>query len=151
MGTRADQDLLMLTTRGDDGAARELWARWGAGLIAFAAGPVRDGGGGAAGGDGGEGGGWRGPGAGHAGRAGGFGAGGGGAEMARGPGRGGWGARRGGLGGGVEAEGGTPAPPAFVGAVRRRRRGIAARRVGAGACGALALALLVMVAQQHRG
>src|SRR5881394_1395686 len=37
MHTRSDHDLLVLTTRGDDGAARELWARWGARLIAFAA------------------------------------------------------------------------------------------------------------------
>jgi RNA polymerase sigma factor (sigma-70 family) len=36
MNSRDDQALLVLTTRGDDGAARELWARWGSRLIAFA-------------------------------------------------------------------------------------------------------------------
>jgi len=51
MDTRADHDLLVLTTRGDDGAARELWARWGARLIAFAAVLLRHDGGHAAAGD----------------------------------------------------------------------------------------------------
>jgi hypothetical protein len=41
-------------------------------------------------------------------------------------------------------------PAAFVGLVKRRRRVIAVRRAGAGACGALVLALLVMAAQQNR-
>jgi hypothetical protein len=43
----------------------------------------------------------------------------------------------------------APEPAEFVGMVRRRRRWIAVRRAGAGACGVLALALVVMVAQHH--
>lgn len=45
MNTAGDHDLLVLTTRGDDGAARELWARWGARLTAFAAALLRHDGG----------------------------------------------------------------------------------------------------------
>jgi hypothetical protein len=41
-------------------------------------------------------------------------------------------------------------PAAFVGLVRRRRRVIAVRQAGAGACGALVLALLVVAAQHDR-
>jgi RNA polymerase sigma-70 factor (ECF subfamily) len=37
MNSGSDHDLLILTTRGDDAAARELWDRWGARLTAFAA------------------------------------------------------------------------------------------------------------------
>src|SRR4051812_46274489 len=36
MPTRSDHDLLLLTVRGDEAAARELWERWGGRLIAFA-------------------------------------------------------------------------------------------------------------------
>jgi RNA polymerase sigma-70 factor (ECF subfamily) len=47
----SDHDLLILTTRGDDAAARDLWERWGARLTAFAAVLLRHDGGHAAAGD----------------------------------------------------------------------------------------------------
>jgi RNA polymerase sigma-70 factor, ECF subfamily len=48
MHPRADQDLLLLTLRGDEAAAAELWSRWGSRLIAFATGLLRHDGGHAA-------------------------------------------------------------------------------------------------------
>jgi RNA polymerase sigma factor (sigma-70 family) len=48
MQPRSDQDLLLLTTRGDEAAAAELWTRWGSRLIAFATALLRHDGGHAA-------------------------------------------------------------------------------------------------------
>jgi len=55
------------------------------------------------------------------------------------------------LGRAMETEAATPAPSAFVGAVRRRGRAIMVRKAGAGAAGALALMVLVVLAQHNRG
>jgi RNA polymerase sigma-70 factor (ECF subfamily) len=41
MQPRTDQDLLLLTIRGDRAAAEELWSRWGGRLIALAAALLR--------------------------------------------------------------------------------------------------------------
>jgi RNA polymerase sigma-70 factor (ECF subfamily) len=48
MDTRTDNELLTLTLRGDEGAATEVWSRWGTRLIAFATGLLRRDGGHAA-------------------------------------------------------------------------------------------------------
>lgn len=48
MQSRSDHDLLLLTLRGDEAAAAELWTRWGSRLIAFATGLLRHDGGHAA-------------------------------------------------------------------------------------------------------
>src|SRR5262245_28780731 len=48
MQPRTDHDLLLLTIRGDEAAAAELWTRWGSRLIAFATAILRHDGGHAA-------------------------------------------------------------------------------------------------------
>lgn len=45
MHHRTDHDLLLLTIRGDEAAAAELWTRWGSRLIAFATALLRHDGG----------------------------------------------------------------------------------------------------------